>query len=48
MIAAFVRFGNRMTPWNPKWRRAENLKTKTGDNKIQFLEVLKLSFKIKQ
>ena len=48
MVSAFVRFGNRMTPWNPKWRRAEILKTKMGDNKIQFLEVLKLSFKIKQ
>ena len=37
-----------MTSWNPKWRQAENLKAKIGDNKVQISRTLfKVSFEIK-
>ena len=37
-----------MTSWNPKWRQAEHLKAKIGDNEVQISRTLfQVSFEIK-
>ena len=39
---------NRITSWNPRWRRPANLKAKIGDNQILFCLTLKCYFHVFQ
>ena len=41
-------FCNRITSWNPRWRRPGNLKAKIGDNQILFCPTLKYYFHVFQ